>query len=149
MKRFYLNSISATLALSLLSAPLAMAQPAPNPYNNPMAPAHMQGGDNHMAPQQPMQTHAPEQTHMVRAPEQHNYTHPAPLPEQHANYGGKHEWRHGDHYTNHRQVVGNWRHYHLRQPPQGYEWVQDGSQFVLIAVASGIIADVIANAVYH
>ena len=39
--------------------------------------------------------------------------------------------------------------HHLHQPPHGYEWVQSGGQYVMIAVASGIIADVVVNALMH
>jgi Ni/Co efflux regulator RcnB len=60
-----------------------------------------------------------------------------------------HQWRHGDHYTGDRRVVTDWSRYHARQPPDGYEWVQDGSQLVLISIASGVIADVLLNAAYQ
>ncbi len=57
-----------------------------------------------------------------------------------------HPWHEGGYYHGNRDVVNNWQHYRLRPPPPGYQWVQDGGQFVLIAVASGIIADVMLNA---
>jgi Ni/Co efflux regulator RcnB len=69
------------------------------------------------------------------------YNHPPGPPP-----GSWHPWHQGDHYTGHRVVVNNYAYYRLRPPPPGYQWVQDGSQFVLVAVASGIIADVILNA---
>jgi Ni/Co efflux regulator RcnB len=69
------------------------------------------------------------------------YNHPPGPPP-----GGWHQWRQGDHYSGNRVVVNNYSNYRLRPPPPGYQWVQDGSQFVLVAVASGIIADVILNA---
>lgn len=41
----------------------------------------------------------------------------------------------------HRQyVVSNWRGHHLSAPPRGYQWVQVGPDYVLAAVATGIIA---------
>jgi len=49
-------------------------------------------------------------------------------------------------YHGNRNVVRDWQHDHLSQPSYGYEWVQDGDQFVLIAIATGIITDVILNA---
>ena len=58
---------------------------------------------------------------------------------------GWHQWHHGDHYYGNRYAVNDWHHYGLRPPPPGYQWVQDGGQFVLIAIASGIVADVILN----
>jgi Ni/Co efflux regulator RcnB len=36
----------------------------------------------------------------------------------------------------------------VQRPPAGYEYVRDGNQLVLIAVASGIIASVLANSGY-
>lgn len=40
-------------------------------------------------------------------------------------------------------VVNDWRGYHLSAPPRGYHWVQVGSDFVLVAIATGIIANLI------
>lgn len=71
---------------------------------------------------------------------------------QHGNGYGQgcgHCWREGQHFNGQREVVGDWHNYGLRQPPEGYEWVRDGSQFVLIAVASGIISSIILNSMYH
>jgi Ni/Co efflux regulator RcnB len=59
-----------------------------------------------------------------------------------------HSWRNGERYTGSREVVTNWSDYHVQRPPAGYEYVRDGNQLVLIAVASGIIASVLANSGY-
>jgi Ni/Co efflux regulator RcnB len=41
----------------------------------------------------------------------------------------------------HRQyVVDDWRGHQLSQPPRGYHWVQTGGDYVLVAIATGIIA---------
>ena len=41
----------------------------------------------------------------------------------------------------HRQyVVDDWRGHNLSAPPRGYHWVQTGGDYVLIAIATGIIA---------
>ncbi len=55
-----------------------------------------------------------------------------------------HHWRDGDRFYGDRHGI-DWRYHHLRPPPRGYEWVQDGRQFVLIGIASGVIADVLLN----
>jgi Ni/Co efflux regulator RcnB len=34
---------------------------------------------------------------------------------------------------------------HLRQPPQGYEWREVDGSFILAAVATGVISDVVLN----
>jgi Ni/Co efflux regulator RcnB len=41
--------------------------------------------------------------------------------------------------------VQDWRYYGLRSPPPGYRWVYADGNFVLMAMASGLIADVILN----
>jgi Ni/Co efflux regulator RcnB len=46
----------------------------------------------------------------------------------------------------HRQyVVSNWRAYRLAPPPRGYQWVQVGPDFVLAAIATGIIVNLIVS----
>ena len=40
-------------------------------------------------------------------------------------------------------VVDDWRGHHLSAPPRGYHWVQTGGDYVLIAIASGIIAQLL------
>ena len=48
------------------------------------------------------------------------------------------DWNRGD------QV--DWRAHHLRQPPRGYEWREVDGNYVLAAVATGVIASVIIAA---
>jgi Ni/Co efflux regulator RcnB len=44
----------------------------------------------------------------------------------------------------HRQyVVSNWRVHHLSPPPRGYHWVRVGPDFVLVAIGSGIILNLV------
>lgn len=42
-------------------------------------------------------------------------------------------------YRNRQYVVDNWREHHLTAPPRGYHWVQTGSDYVLVAIATGVI----------
>ncbi len=59
-------------------------------------------------------------------------------------------WSRGDklppQYSSSQNVVSDWKTNHLRQPPRGYHWVRVNNQYVLAAVASGVIADIIMNA---
>jgi len=60
-------------------------------------------------------------------------------------------WKRGDRFdarkaSNYR-VIGNPRAHHLNTAPRGYRWVQSGSDAVLVGIASGIIASVIANVI--
>ncbi len=43
----------------------------------------------------------------------------------------------------------DYRHYHLRTPPRGYEWRQVDGNYVLAAVATGVISSVLAVASVH
>jgi len=42
-------------------------------------------------------------------------------------------------------VVNDWHERHLREPPHGYHWVRSGDDYVLAAIATGVIADVLLN----
>jgi Ni/Co efflux regulator RcnB len=59
------------------------------------------------------------------------------------------EWRRGGHippqYRDRQYVVNDWRGHHLHAPPRGYQWVQVGGDYVLVAVATGIIAQLLLN----
>ncbi len=50
-------------------------------------------------------------------------------------------WHRGGYYRGGRHWA-DWRYYHLRRPPYGYEWVRDRGQFLLIRVDNGIIIDI-------
>jgi Ni/Co efflux regulator RcnB len=160
MKRFYLSAIGAGLALAVMSGPLAVAQQYQNhDDSHGMAPAHEawqhgqmpNAGMDHAAPSH----YAAPQHEMASQHEMAPQHYMAPAHDSHMAYQAhpetyaNHGWHNGDHYTGGRMVVGNWQAQHLRQPPHGYEWVQNNGQYVLIAVTSGIIADVVANALIH
>lgn len=59
------------------------------------------------------------------------------------------EWRRGGRvppeYRGGNYVVNDWRSYRLQQPPRGYQWVGVGGDFVLAAIATGVIANIIAG----
>ncbi len=43
-------------------------------------------------------------------------------------------------------MISNPRAYRLRDAPRGYRWVQSDHDAVLVAITSGVIASVMANA---
>jgi Ni/Co efflux regulator RcnB len=63
--------------------------------------------------------------------------------------GPDHNFRRGgrlpSQYRSNQYVVNNYREHHLRPPPRGYHWVQTGGDYVLAAIATGVIADLIIN----
>ena len=48
-------------------------------------------------------------------------------------------------YRNRQYVVNDYRAYRLAPPPRGQQWVQVGSDYVLVAIATGLIANIILN----
>ncbi len=63
------------------------------------------------------------------------------------------EWRKGSHIApadwSRGDRIPNWSHYHLSRPPHGYEWRRVDGNFVLAAVATGVIASVVVAAAVH
>ena len=64
---------------------------------------------------------------------------------------GKHKgWKKGERvpvvYLERRYYVEDYRHHHLAPPPHGHRWIRtDDGKYVLIAVATGIIADILLH----
>ena len=48
-------------------------------------------------------------------------------------------------YRDRSYVVDNWHEHGLHAPPRGYQWVGVNGDYVLAAVASGVIADVLLS----
>jgi Ni/Co efflux regulator RcnB len=59
-----------------------------------------------------------------------------------------HDWRRGGRIErrdwDRGERVNDYRRYHLSRPPRGYEWRRVDNNYVLAAVAGGLIASVIA-----
>jgi Ni/Co efflux regulator RcnB len=48
-------------------------------------------------------------------------------------------------YRSRQYVVDDWRGHRLAAPPRGYHWVQTGGDYVLAAIATGVIASILLN----
>ncbi len=63
--------------------------------------------------------------------------------------GPEHNWYRGNRlpreYRSRYYVVDDWRAHHLYAPPRGYHWVQAGDDYVLAAIATGVIAALVLN----
>jgi Ni/Co efflux regulator RcnB len=61
--------------------------------------------------------------------------------------GPDHAYYRGDRlpmeYRHRQYVVEDWRGHNLSAPPRGYQWVQSGTDFVLVAIATGVIASLL------
>ncbi len=48
-------------------------------------------------------------------------------------------------YRNRQYVVDDWRTHRLSTPPRGHQWIQVGADYVLVAIATGIIAQLVLS----
>ena len=72
--------------------------------------------------------------------------------EHHDQYVRHDEWKKGYHMKSedwHRAQPVDYRHYHLNPPPRGYEWRSVDGNYVLAAVATGVIASAIVASTVH
>lgn len=62
--------------------------------------------------------------------------------------GGRRDWHRGDRVDRDEWRRGgriDYRSHHLRRPPRGYEWREVNGAYILGAIATGIVADIILN----
>ncbi|CAN5628635.1 hypothetical protein BH11PSE7_BH11PSE7_31720 [soil metagenome] len=63
--------------------------------------------------------------------------------------GPDHSYYKGDrlpvYYRSNQYVVNDWRGHRLSAPPRGYHWVQNGGDYILVAIATGLILNMIIN----
>jgi Ni/Co efflux regulator RcnB len=125
--------ISLLIAASLAASSVAFAQPGGN-RNEPGPPGARQdwrgnaGQQNDRGPQR-----GPGNFHS----------------RQDRDDGPNHGFRKGGRlpaeYRNRQYVVNDWRSHDLRAPPRGYHWVQAGGDYVLVAITTGIIMELLLN----
>jgi Ni/Co efflux regulator RcnB len=118
--------IASFVVASLLGTSVAaFAQPRPQPR-----------GNAHRAPAHAVPHHAPPM-HEAAAGRPGG-----PIPHS--------DWRKGDRlpasYRDRNYVVDDWRSHGLSAPPRGYHWVGVNGDYVLAAVATGVIASILTSA---
>jgi Ni/Co efflux regulator RcnB len=78
-----------------------------------------------------------------------DWDHPGYRHDAYRGAGPNHEWQRGGRlpkeYRGNQYGVDDWRSHHLSAPPRGYHWVQAGSDYVLAAVATGVILDTLLS----
>ena len=139
--------ISAVVALSMLSSSAAFAQRNDRGNDRNDRAEQGQRGDDHRNDDRRGEDHNGQ---YQGRNDRYNYT-----PVDHDNRGGergagpRHDMRKGgrlsNDYRGNQYVVSDWRGHHLNAPPRGYHWVQTGGDYVLAAVATGIILQVLLN----
>jgi Ni/Co efflux regulator RcnB len=66
----------------------------------------------------------------------------------HHRFEERHEWRRGDRFDRDDWRRGrdvDWRFYHLHAPGRGYRWCEIDGRFVLVAVATGVIIEILEH----
>ncbi|GAB2490726.1 hypothetical protein GCM10027082_47210 [Comamonas humi] len=63
--------------------------------------------------------------------------------------GNSRRWHRGERlpmqYRSYQYVVEDWRGHHLYAPPRGQYWVQSGSDYLLVVIATGVIAGILLS----
>jgi Ni/Co efflux regulator RcnB len=69
--------------------------------------------------------------------------------DDHRGGGPRHDLRRGQRlsqeYRDNRYVVNDWRARRLSAPPRGQHWVQAGNDYVLAAIATGVITQILLS----
>lgn len=129
------------LALSLTSAGLSFAQGRSPEHRN-------DGNRNEQA-----QRHDPHDRRNAQArhPKRPHNQERTQNDERHGGRGAgpEHQFYQGERmpaqYRSYQYVVNDWRSHRLNAPPRGYHWVQTGSDYVLVAIATGVILQLILS----
>lgn len=69
--------------------------------------------------------------------------------DDHRRWDDRRNWRRGGYlpptYRGHYHEVSDWRAHRVQAPPSGYHWVSADGNLVLAAIATGLIAQIIAS----
>ncbi|MBQ0133247.1 MAG: RcnB family protein [Comamonas sp.] len=144
----FASSFALTAVLALTASAAAYAQPHGG-----------HGGPRHGGP--PPHAHGPSHGHGPHPgwhggphgprPGYHRPPPPPPAHYYHRGAGPQHNWVMGSRippqYRGPRYVVSDWRGHRLHQPPRGYHWVRHGGDYMLVAIASGVITQLIINGI--
>jgi Ni/Co efflux regulator RcnB len=121
----------------------------------PMPPAAAQGNSNHDKKCRP--GHGECNNERGRVDNRRDAEHRPPARYQERNDDSRgdhgasssHNYHRGDRlppqYRTYQYVVEDWHGHGLRQPPRGYQWVQSGGDYILVAIATGLILELLLN----
>lgn len=150
MTRWISSVLAIAAAFTLgLTAPLAQAQPEQRgydrpSYSSPSRPGYDYDRPSHSRP--PVHSgherpHRPGWQDMQRHP---GYAHGGRY-----GAGPNHNWVRGSrvppHFRSRHYVVHDWRGHRLSRPPHGHHWVQNGGDYLLVAIATGVIAQMVLS----
>lgn len=146
------HHLSAMCAAALLGVTslAAVAQPQfqpGGPQGGPGRPSPVQPGPQDAYRQPPAPHMQPERlgpgpaAHAMPRPPAHSHA------QQRHGAGPDHRWTKGSRvppqYRSQHYVVKDWQRHGLKRPARGQQWVQNGNDYLLVAVASGVIAQIV------
>jgi Ni/Co efflux regulator RcnB len=153
--RQYARVIAAVAALGLANGAV-MAQGLLNPPGGRNEGPRPEQGQQEQRPDQRNQAPRPEQR--PQPPRQEQRAQPQRGDNRNQSYdqrgqgnerrGDPHDWQRGQRIERNEWARGgrfDYRERHLRQPPRGYEWREFNGTYILGAIATGVIADIIFN----
>jgi Ni/Co efflux regulator RcnB len=139
-------NIALTLALAASASAFAQSHgPAQSDITN-CPNGRCEGAVNQPRPGQNVRRPAAPPQQAARNDWQNNYHRAAPNergagPNQSFHQGG----RLPPEYNGRQYVVDDWRGHHLSAPPRGYHWVQNGGDYLLVAITTGIIMQLLLS----
>lgn len=139
-----IKTVAAGLAtLTMFMSAAVFAQGTPDDHGNQGGAQGNAGGQSHNGQGQNAQDHghggAEQNQGQGDAMAQHDGQGPQPHSDWHRGGRVPADYR-GDQY-----VVNDWHAHQLHQPPRGYHWVDVNGDYVLMAVTSGLIAQIITG----
>lgn len=130
--------LPAVLAASLLCGPLSFAQ-GDSPYRDPG-----RNGD-----QGQRYDNRGRRDNESRTDNRYNRRDESRSRRDERGAGPDHAYYRGDRmpyqYRSRQYVVEDWRGHRLSAPPRGYQWVQSGGDYILVAIATGVILQLMLN----
>lgn len=140
--------MASALAIALLAGSFAFAEDRRGDRQDFKYKQKQKHGNNGRGPQdQGNQGRGPNRGQ----PERQNEDHRPDMREQRG-AGPEHQFQRGNRlppqYRQNIYVVNDWRSHQLPPPPRNHYWVQTGADYVLVAIASGIIVQLILSSSY-
>lgn len=111
------------------AGPAQRQQPKQNTHRPNQPPGQERNSQARGGPQQPMPNRQAQHDERGAGPD-HSFHRGGRLPAE---------------YRTRQYVVNDWRGHHLSAPPRGYHWVQNGSDYLLVAISTGVILQILLN----
>ena len=147
------KSVALLCAALMLGSPLAsFAQPGPGPDNGPNRQDNR--GPQQQQRQQPQQQpqRAPQGGHNQQARPGQNNAHAYRNPDYRPQAGmpvPHRDWRRGvvvePNYRGDRYWVTDWHARHLYAPPRDHRWLYVNGDYILVAIATGVIVNILTG----